>query len=940
MDDVTSGANNDEEAFQFYEKAKIRLAEGGFNLRKFTTNSSELQARINFQEGIGVTQFNTGQPEKIAAEGESYVKSTLGDNRPNLGLKVLGIQWQCTSDQLVFDLSHIHELAAKTEPTKRHIIAFAASFYDPLGILSPFTVQFKILFQELCVVKVSWDEPLSGELLMKWRKLVDGMKQIRSIIVPRCYFGLNEKKTSCCLQGFCDASTHAYAAVVYLRVQTSVGTTAKFVAARTRVSPLQGHSIPRLELLGALLLSRLLASVSAALMVELELDPPSCFTDSKVALFWIKGHDKEWRQFVENRVREIRQLTPVNVWKHCPGIDNPADLPSRGAELSMLIDDPLWLNGPKWLCGINPTEDCELPPENAVLEECVLEMRNKERLQVKGAHNLLSTTGLDTVINCENFSSLTRLLRTTAYVRKFTERVKAKVKGTTEHVSPELNVTDLAVSELYWITISQRMLVQDDQFSNWKTQFGLYLDESGVWRCKDRLCNADLPVATKFPIILPNGHHFTTLVVMDCHKRVMHGGVKETLTELRTRFWIVRGRSLLRRLLHSCVTCIRLDGQVYNVPRSPPLPHFRVQESFPFTYVGVDYAGPLYIKGPQPKAWIILFTCCVTRALHLDLVLDMSTETFIWCFRRFAARRGIPRKIVSDNSKTFKSACKEFEGIQDGDMGGYFTNRRIEWCFNLEKAPWWGGFFERLVRSVKRCLKKVIGHSRLSYDDLLTLVVEIEGTLNSRPLTFMAADDLEEPLTPSHLLTGHRVLRLPDSSIPEVDPDFMASTDRAHVTSWMSHLNLLLQHFWKRWSREYLTELRDAHRYSASPRGSNKEITIGDIVLVHDEKHPRAFWKLGRVEKLIKGQDGNVRGAVIRFHSNTGTSVLKRPSQMLYPLEIGCGDVVGGDGGVTVPKVPADKEIPVKRPQRIAAVKARLRMREWAEDSTETDPID
>ena len=270
----------------------------------------------------------------------------------------------------------------------------------------------------------------------------------------------------------------------------------------------------------------------------------------------------------------------------------------------------------------------------------------------------------------------------------------------------------------------------------------------------------------------------------------------------------------------------------------------------------------------------------------------MSTETFIRCFRRFAARRGIPRKIVSDNSKTFKSACKEFEGIQDGDIGGFFTNRRLS---GVSKAPWWGGFFERLVRSVKRCLKKVIGHSRLSYDDLLTLVVEIEGTLNSRPLTFMAADDLEEPLTPSHLLTGHRVLGLPDSSLPEVDPDFMASTDRAHVASWMSHLNLLLQHFWKRWSREYLTELRDAHRYSASPRGSYKEITIGDIVLVHDEKHPRAFWKLRKVEKFIKGQDGNVRGAVIRVHSNTGTRVLKRPSQMLYPLEISCGDRWGSD---------------------------------------------
>ena len=151
---------------------------------------------------------------------------------------------------------------------------------------------------------------------------------------------------------------------------------------------------------------------------------------------------------------------------------------------------------------------------------------------------------------------------------------------------------------------------------------------------------------------------------------------------------------------------------------------------------------------------------------------------------------------------------------------------------------------------------------------------------------------LEEPLTSSHLLTGHRVLGLPDSSTPEVDPDFVASANRANVTSWMNHLNLLLQHFWKRWSRKYLTELRDAHRYTASPWGSNKEITVGDIVLVHDKKHPRAFWKLGKVEQPIEGQDGNVRGAVIQVNSNTGSRVLRRPSQMLYPLEIGHENVI------------------------------------------------
>lgn len=138
----------------------------------------------------------------------------------------------------MFDLSHVHELAEGAEPTKRHIIASTASFYDPLGVLSPFTILFKMLFQKLCVSGIGWDEPLKGELLMEWKRLVNDLGRVRCVVIPRCYFDKLEERRSYSLIGFCDTSRHAYAAVVYLRVQTSVGTTAKFVAARTRVSPL------------------------------------------------------------------------------------------------------------------------------------------------------------------------------------------------------------------------------------------------------------------------------------------------------------------------------------------------------------------------------------------------------------------------------------------------------------------------------------------------------------------------------------------------------------------------------------------------------------------------------------------------------------------------------------------------------------------------------
>ena len=157
----------------------------------------------------------------------------------------------------------------------------------------------------------------------------------------------------------------------------------------------------------------------------------------------------------------------------------------------------------------------------------------------------------------------------------------------------------------------------------------------------------------KHPILLPSKHHITILVAQDCHKHVMHGGVKETLAELRGRFWVIKGRSFLRNLLNQCTICARIDARPYDACESPPLPQIRVKEHPPFNCVGVDYAGPFYVRSGE-KVSISLFSCCMTWAIHLEVVPDMSTESFITCFKRFAARRGTPSIVVSDNSKTLK----------------------------------------------------------------------------------------------------------------------------------------------------------------------------------------------------------------------------------------------------------------------------------------------
>lgn len=182
-----------------------------------------------------------------------------------------------------------------------------------------------------------------------------------------------------------------------------------------------------------------------------------------------------------------------------------------------------------------------------------------------------------------------------------------------------------------------------------------------IWRCKGRIQNANVSFSAMHPILLAKDQPLTMLLVRRAHERVAHGGVKSTLTELRSQFWIVKGRSFVKQTLGRCTICRRLEGKSYRVPLPPPLPAFRVQEAPPFSYTGVDFAGPLYVKTASnefSKVWIVLFTCCVTRAIHLDLVTDLSTPAFIRSLKRFAARRGLPVKIVSDNGKTCKAAAK------------------------------------------------------------------------------------------------------------------------------------------------------------------------------------------------------------------------------------------------------------------------------------------
>ena len=625
----------------------------------------------------------------------------------------------------------------------------------------------------------------------------------------------------------------------------------------------------------------------------------------------------------QNRAMEIRNLVSPNSWRHCPGRDNPADIPSRGINPSELADSILWHSGPDWL-GQTNTEKLEDGDEQCVPpEECLAEMKITKPPSLSTLILSNSSHGLNEIIRCERFGTLKRLLRVTAYVLRFVKAVQHKKDGRIEGGSLSANEIDEA--HTVWMKEMQRTLPEKGEFEHWKVQFDLYLDEKkNVWRCKGRLEKANLPLMTKHPIILDKNHYLTTLIIRECHKKVMHNGVKETLTELRSQYWLVRGRQFIRTQLGKCATCRRFEGKPYQAPPAPPLP--------PFTATGIDFLGPLYVKTREenPKVWICLYTCCVVRALHLDVVPNLTSEGFMRSFRRFTARRGIPPTIITDNGGTFKPAAKEITTIlTHPDVKKFFAGKRITWHFNLEKAPWWGGFFERLVKSMKRCLKKTLGTAKLTYEELLTATVEVEMILNSRPLSYISTEDFEEPLTPSNLLIGRRLLSLPEPNYNEDDPDFDIKLDTDDLTRTMRHLSNVMNHFWSRWRNEYLMELRESHRVET--RNGNETVSLGDIVVVHEESRPRGLWRLGKVESLISGADGQTRGAVVKVFSKKGRSTtIKRPVQRLYPLEIRS---TARESELPVEAKDDDKpEVTRTRPRRAAAIEADNRRKRWIKD--------
>ena len=421
------------------------------------------------------------------------------------------------------------------------------------------------------------------------------------------------------------------------------------------------------------------------------------------------------------------------------------------------------------------------------------------------------------------------------------------------------------------------------------------------------------------------------------HVNQLHSGVNSIITALRQRYWIPRIRQTVRNLLRKYVICRKVSGRPYSVPEAPPLPKSRTLCAAPFHVTGVDFTGALFVRdsGGEQKVYICLFTCANTRAVHLEVVTDLTEEKFLQAFRRFVGRKSLPQLMISDNASTFQSAAKEIEKmINSPTLNEHLNKQGTVWQFIPKRAPWYGGFWERLIGLTKTTLKKVLGRTFISLIALQTIVFEVEAILNDRPITYTSTDlNDPEPLCPSHLLYGRRIVSLPYPQVSAEDisdPDYMTAPI---IREAFTHQSQILQHFQGHWKQEYLIALREFYKVKGTC--APQAIKVDDVVLIHDDL-PRRSWKMAVIKGLIKGNDGYVRAAEVR----TKNGRTNRPISKLYPLEISTDE----DDTTTKLKNDTDEHSPLmfgmQRPIRSSATKAKDKIFQWSKEIIGLPPED
>ncbi|KAJ8031579.1 hypothetical protein HOLleu_24812 [Holothuria leucospilota] len=860
MDDLLKSLPTVEEAVDVLKRTRDLLMTANIRLHKFASNNPDVLAA-----------FEPGELAPNLAEADLTSKHEVSVQR------TLGVCWDLKTDSFTFRLAEPNPNCC----TKRMVLSEVNGVFDPIGLAAPVIIKGKMLLREMTKGGVDWDDPLPEELLHEWKTWRDSLTALKNVYIPRPFAPFSSSQTIRReLHTFGDASNKAIGAVCYLRTVGVDGEVhVHLVMGKAKLSPKAATTIPRLELCAAVVASEIERYVSHELQIPI--DESKLYTDSKVVLGYITNTKRRFRTYVCNRVNQILQTTDPKQWLYISTSQNPSDQASRSI-LASELNNSMWLTGPQFLMQRHlQTGNAQGEAEVDILEndpEVCSEkfICHKVTLQQR-------TLGVERFSKFSSWKSLVRAITNLIHVAssfKAESKCKGwhyceKTKSVEEVLKAEAVIIRNLQSEAFASEITELRTGKLTKGNKLMT-LNPYVDCEGILRVGGRLQHAQLSKRAMHPAILPKGHHVTGLIINHYHLQCNHQGRHITLGTLRNEgYWVIGGQRQISKLLQDCVTCIRLRGK-FQEQIMASLPEERVSEAPPFTFVGVDVFGPFAINSrrtrastSQPKRWAALFTCMVTRGVHIEVLESMDSSCFINALRRFFAVRGPARQIRSDCGSNFVGACNEI-GRHLGDkepIKRYLLSHHCEWVFNPPHASNMGGAWERMIGIARRILDAILRDvkaSQLTHEVFTTLMAEVAAIINSRPL-------------------------LPDCNVPELplnlSPNMLLTMKSSQVTApdgVFNHKDLLrsqwrrVQHlsnmFWEKWRKEYLPLLQSREKWKRPKRN----LRVGDIVLVKQEVH-RNFWPLGKVLEVITGEDGHVRKANLEVATDDPAKIARQP---------------------------------------------------------------
>ncbi|XP_045022777.1 uncharacterized protein LOC116935689 [Daphnia magna] len=811
MDDLLKAADSEELAIDNAKNIRDGLAGGDFHLTNWISNSPKLVAAL--------------QP--IESSTVDSTCSLASDEAE----KLLGIFYEPSTDDLTFRVTGADEV----EWTRAGLLSKVAAVYDPLGRAAPLIVKAKIKLRELGIKGLNWKDVVTGEDKAWWQRWFSTLKQLNSIRMPRNFQPNKRNIKRSQLLTFCDASEEVVAAAVYLNTSYEDGSSScRLVMVKTKLAPRKTISIPKLELNAALLGARLSRYVEEAL--NLPGLTRLFWTDSSTTRNWLRAVVAHYTPFVSHRIGEIQSVTDPSEWRFVPGKQNIADVATR----SLLVDEepipPGWLEGPDFL-----KQPVDLWPKDLPWMAVSVERRasySQHLTKTRFEHDW-SKLKIDS-------SNLSSCLKMECPYQELVRRCQ-------EEESNE------EIQQLH----RNRPLSRTSRLQ----QLSPFLDSDGILRLGGRIRRARLPYDILHPPILPGKHVLAEAIIIAIHNEEHHVGTDFLHSKARQHFWILQGKELAKKIRFKCSTCIKTRAKLAT-QKMGDLPAARLDSySAPFTHVTLDYFGPVETsayRGRITKRYGLLLSCCVTRYVYLDLAQSLSTPDFLYCFRRFVGEYTKPSEVFSDNGTNFVGAEKEMvaavrELQMDDKFQEFVQTKSIVWKFQPPSAPHFGGSHESLVKSVKRALYRALDTEKASLryptDEMLrTLLKEVSGQLNSRPLT-LASNDPEDfrPITPRYFLNLPPTSDLPAGIVKNALP-------RDHVRYVKKMANLV----WDLWTKFYLPTLIPRRKWTREERN----FVVGDAVMVSESNLPPSQWKTGRVIEVFPGSDGLVR--VVKVKTGSG----------------------------------------------------------------------